>query len=85
MERINIEINSRDRNGLVRDITYQTAKLGITIKYHKAVTYKSKKNQPMSKLIMTVESDSKSQINTLIHNLKKIPGVVSLKSLMLSE
>ena len=73
-----LEVISKDRNGLVGDITTQAAVLGITILNHKAITFTDEKSRSMSKLVMTVKTDEFTSLESLMHKINRVNGVISV-------
>ncbi|MDE5770516.1 MAG: hypothetical protein K2I06_02640 [Ruminococcus sp.] len=77
-ELVSIEVITKDRNGLVHEITGIISKLNIAILNHKARVYNNKNKGMLSDFKVVVKAESHSQIETLIYRLNKIKGVISV-------
>lgn len=84
-ELASIEVITKDRKGLVYEITGIISELNIAILNHKAKVYNNKNKGMVSDFKVVVKAENHRQIETLIHRLNKIKGVISVNySLCLS-
>lgn len=74
-----IEILSKDRTGLVSEITGIMSDLNITILQHNARVYNHRHKGMVSDFKVHVKADSPEQIELLIRRLSKIKGVISVQ------
>lgn len=73
-----VKVLSKDRMGLVGEITTVIAFLGADITSHNAKVYTNDKNQDMSMFEGIIELDGTVSLQVLLHRLHKIKGVVSV-------
>ncbi|MBD5159053.1 MAG: hypothetical protein HDT23_02250 [Ruminococcus sp.] len=77
-EIVSIEVITKDRKGLVYEITGIISELNIAILNHRAKVYNNKNKKMMSDFKVVVRAENYIQIETLIHRLNKIKGVISV-------
>ncbi|MDE5582754.1 MAG: hypothetical protein K2K89_12185 [Ruminococcus sp.] len=77
-EFVSIEVITKDRKGLVYEITGIISELNIAILNHKARVYNNKNKGMVSDFKVVVKAESHRHIETLIHRLNKIKGVISV-------
>ncbi|MDE6036275.1 MAG: hypothetical protein K2G36_10245 [Ruminococcus sp.] len=77
-EPVSIEVLTKDRNGLIYEITGIIADLNITILNHRAKVYNNRNKGMISDFKVVVKADSYIKIGTLVHRLNKIKGVISV-------
>jgi (p)ppGpp synthase/HD superfamily hydrolase len=75
-----IWISAKDRNGLVCEIASEITKLDITITYHKAKVYNNHHRGMLSDSEIRIRYGDPLQLETLLRRLRKIPGVVQVRS-----
>ena len=73
-----IEVVSKDRVGLVSEISGAISRSGADIRSHSAKVYNDVAGNPMSRFTAIVEfDDSKSNTDELMRRIRRIRGVVS--------
>ena len=77
-ESVAVEVLTKDRNGLVYEITGIIADLNITILNHRAKVYNNRNKGMVSDFQVVVKADSYNKIEILVHRLNKIKGVISV-------
>jgi glycine cleavage system regulatory protein len=75
---VSLKVLSKDRSGLVGEITSEIAAFGADITKHKARVFTNDKNQDMSLFEGSINLDGETGLQVLLHRLHKIRGVVSV-------
>ena len=77
---VSVKVVSKDRPGLVGEISQAISVLGIKIIHHKAKVYTSDRSSHMSVFEADLYLDGNINLQSLLHKLHKIKGVVSVTS-----
>ena len=75
---VSVKVVSKDRPGLVGEISQAISVLGIKIIHHKAKVYTSDRSSHMSVFEADLYLDGNINLQSLLHKLHKIKGVVSV-------
>jgi (p)ppGpp synthase/HD superfamily hydrolase len=75
---VSVRVLSKDRGGLVGEITTVITAFGGDITAHKARVFTDDKNRDMSLFEGSINLDGEEAVQTLLHRLHKIRGVVSV-------
>lgn len=77
---VSIEVLSKDRHGLVSEIAEGISALNYEILFHKAKVFTDVRGVKMSELKVQVNYCGEEKLNSLLHRLNKISGVVSVSA-----
>ncbi|MGN0631923.1 MAG: ACT domain-containing protein [Ruminococcus sp.] len=78
---ISLQIVSKDRIGLVSEISGIISELNIAIVNHKARVYNNRNKEIISDFKVDVQTDNDKNIDVLIRRLNKLKGVISVQLL----
>lgn len=77
---VSVSILSKDRYGLVNDIMSELARQNVDIRHHRARVFTDCKNAEMSSVELKISLDGGQNLQTVLHRLHKIRGVVSVSA-----
>ncbi len=78
-ESVSLQIVSKDRTGLVNEISGIISELNIAILNHNARVYNNRNKEMISDFKVSVQTDNDKNIDVLIRRLNKIKGVISVQ------
>lgn len=76
---VSLQIVSKDRTGLVNEISGIISELNIAILNHNARVYNNRNKEMISDFKVSVQTDNDKNIDVLIRRLNKIKGVISVQ------
>ncbi|MGN1085490.1 MAG: ACT domain-containing protein [Porcipelethomonas sp.] len=76
---VSLQIISKDRTGLINEISGIISGLNITILNHNARVYNNRKKEMISDFKVAIRTDNYKTIELLVRKLKNIKGVIVVK------
>lgn len=76
---VSLQIVSKDRTGLVNEISGIISELNIAILNHNARVYNNRNKEMISDFKVYVQTNNDKNIDVLIRRLNKIKGVISVQ------
>lgn len=79
-QRIDLQIRSNDRIGLLSEIFAVFSEMEITMVKHRAKVYTADNGRKYSQLSAETEPINGSKADTLLHRINKIKGVIGVEA-----
>ncbi len=77
-QEVSVKVLSKDRTGLVGEISTEISSHNIEIRSHRAKVFTDDRNEQLSVFEANIYVDSTVSLQALLHRLHKIKGVVSV-------